>query len=82
MLVCEMELGDFIVCTFPNDMPTLFMQRIEIDVDFMTQCIIKSGGFYKAAIMPELLGNFSLTLYTQNGGDKLRGASKCNYHAP
>ena len=34
MLVCEMEFGDLIVCTFPNDKPTLFMQRIEIYVTF------------------------------------------------
>ena len=58
MLACEMEFGDFIVCTFLNDTRTLFMQRIEIDVDFLTQCIMKSGDFYKVAIMPELLGKF------------------------
>ena len=42
MLVGEMDFGDFIVCTFPNDTPTLFMQQIEIDVDFLTQCIMRS----------------------------------------
>ena len=37
MLVSEMseiEFGDFIVCTFQNDTPTLFMQQIEIDHEF------------------------------------------------
>ena len=54
MLVCKMEFGG---CTSLNDTPTLFMQRIEINVNFMTQCIIKSVDFYKVAIMPELLGS-------------------------
>ena len=54
----QMEFGDFIVCTLPNDTPTLFRQRIEMDVDFLSQCIMKSGDFCKVAIMPELLGRW------------------------
>ena len=56
MLACQVEFADFIFCTFPNDTTTLFMQRIEIDGDFLSSCIMKSGNFYKVAILPDLLG--------------------------
>ena len=56
MLVCRVEFADFVVCTFPYDKPTLYIYWIEIDCDFGANCIMKSGYFYKVAIMPELLG--------------------------
>ena len=31
------------------------VEWIEIDCDFVANCIVKSGDFYKVAIMPELL---------------------------
>ena len=68
----QMEFGDFIVCTLPNDTPTLFRQRIEMDVDFLSQCIMKSGDFCKVAIMPELLGRwFTRSLTTIDGREDL-----------
>ena len=58
MLACQVEFVNFIVCTFPNDTTTLFMQRIEIDGDFLSSCIMKSDDFYKVAILPELPGRW------------------------
>ena len=58
MLACQVEFADFIFCTFPNDTTTLFMQRIEIDGDSLSSCIMKSGNFYKVAILPDLLGRW------------------------
>ena len=58
MLACGVELADFVVCTFPNDTPTLFIQRIKIDEDFLLSCIEKSRDLYKVAILPELLGRW------------------------
>ena len=46
------------LCTFPDDKPTLYIVQIEIDCDFVANCIMKSGDFYKVAIMPELLGRW------------------------
>ena len=58
MLVCNVEFADFVVCTFPNDKPTFYIERIEVDSDFLANCIMKSGDFYKVGIMPELLGRW------------------------
>ena len=80
MLVCQVEFGDFIVCTFPNDTPTLFRQRIEMDVDFLSQCIMKSGDLYKVAIMPELLGRWftrSCVMTTIDGREDLLNYKYC-----
>lgn len=58
MLVCLVEFADFVVSTFPDDRPTLYIERIEIDCNFVANCTLKSGDFYKVAIMPELLGRW------------------------
>ena len=42
------EFADFVVCTFPNDKPTFYIERVEVDSDFLANCIMKSGDFYKA----------------------------------
>ena len=58
MLACNVEFADFVVCTFPNDKPTFYIERIEVDSDFLANCIMKSGDFYKIGIIPELLGRW------------------------
>ena len=35
MLVCRVEFADFVVCTFTDDKPTLYIERIKIDCDFV-----------------------------------------------
>lgn len=58
MMACHVEFADFVVCTFPNKKPSLFVTRIDIDPDFISNCIDESGTFYRAAILPELLGRW------------------------
>ena len=59
MLACDVQFADFVVCTFPNDTPTLCIQRIKIiDEDFLSSCIEKSRDLHKVAILPELLGRW------------------------
>ena len=58
MLACHVESADFVVCTFPNKKPSLFVTRIDIDVEFMSRCIDESCDFYRVAILPELLGRW------------------------
>jgi len=58
MMVCQREFADFVVCTFPDDVPTITVQGILIDEDFLVSCVKKSGDFYKVAILPKLLGRW------------------------
>ena len=64
-----------VVCTFPNDKPTFYIEQIEVDSDFLANCIVKSGDhdFHKVGIMPELLGRWftkSTVLPTSTGDDR------------
>jgi len=50
--------ADFAVCTFPNGISTISIQRIEYDIDFVSSCIRKSSALYEIAILPEMLGQW------------------------
>ena len=47
MFVCSVGYADFVVCTFPNDVPTITIERISIDVDFLVESnlLSKPGTF-------------------------------------
>ena len=52
------EFADFVVCTFPNNIPTLSVERISLDEEFVDACIEQASQFFKVAILPELLGRW------------------------
>ena len=52
------EFADFVVCTFPNNIPTLSVERITVDKEFVDACIEQASQFFKVAILPELLGRW------------------------
>ena len=56
MFVCSVEYGDFVVCTFKNDVPIMLAERVYLDGDFLVEAIVQAGGFFTVAILPELLG--------------------------
>ena len=58
MFVCNMEHADLVVCTFPGDVPTIVIERIYPDVDFLVNSIVQAGHFYTVAILPELLAKW------------------------
>ena len=52
------EFADFVVCTFPNNIPTLSIERITLDQEFVNTCIEQASQFFKVGILPELLGRW------------------------
>ena len=58
MFVCSMEHGNFVVCTFPNGTPTISVERIYLDVDFIVSSIVQAGNFFTIAVLPEILGRW------------------------
>ena len=58
MFVCDIELADFVVCTFPNDTATINVEQICADEDFLVESIVQAGQFYTVAMLPELLGKW------------------------
>ena len=58
MFVCDVEHVDFVICTFPNDVPVIAVERIYPDVDFLENSIVQAGHFYTVAILPELLAKW------------------------
>ena len=46
---------DFVICTFPNDVPVITVEKIYPDVDFLVNSIVQAGHFYTVAILPKLL---------------------------
>ena len=57
MFVCNVDFGDFVVCTFKIDVPTMLVERIYVDEDFLVEAIMQAGDFFTVAILPELLGD-------------------------
>ena len=58
LYVCGADFGDFVVCTFPNDSPTIAMERLFLDEEFIHACIENATQFFDVAILPELLGRW------------------------
>ena len=58
MFVCNVDYGDFVVCTFKNDVPTMLVERVYVDEDFLVEAIVQAGDFFTVAILPELLGRW------------------------
>ena len=58
LFVSGAEFGDFVVCTFPNNTPTLLVERITLDEQFVDICIEQASHFFKIAILQELLGRW------------------------
>ena len=57
MFVCNVDFGDFVVCTFKNDVLTMLAERIYADEDFFVEAIMQANDFFTVAILPELLGD-------------------------
>ena len=58
LFVSGAEFADFVVCTFPNNIPTLSVERISLDEEFVDACIEQASQIFKVAILPELLGRW------------------------
>ena len=58
MFVCNVEHVDFVICTFPNDVPAITIERISPDADFLVNSIVQAGHFYTVTILPELLAKW------------------------
>ena len=59
LFVCNVDYGDFCVCTFPTGAdPSLHVERISPDPDLWSSCIEASTQFFKFCLLPELLGNW------------------------
>jgi len=50
--------ADFVICTYPNNVPTITIDRISPDTDFLVQSIVQAGYFYTVAILPEILAKW------------------------
>ena len=59
IFVCDVEYGDFCVCTFPTEAtPSMHYERIYADKKFWESCVDTSTAFFKHFILPELLGKW------------------------
>ena len=58
MFACNMDHADFVVCTYLNNVPTITIDWISPDTDFLVQSIVQAGYFYTVAILPELLAKW------------------------
>jgi len=58
MHICDVKYCDFVVCTFPCEVPSIFTIRIFRDAHFWEQCLKKCHEFFKLCVLPELLGKF------------------------
>ena len=58
MFLCNVEYGDFVVCTFKNDVPTMLVERVYADEDFLFEAIVQAGDFFTVAILSKLLGRW------------------------
>ena len=65
ILVCDVEYGDFCICTFPNGLqspPSFHIERILPDSKVWEECICSATMFFRKCILPELTVRF----YTQS----------------
>ena len=58
LFVCNADYADFVVCTFPDNIPTINIERMYPDEDFIVENVVKAGQFYVVAILPELLAKW------------------------
>ena len=80
LFVSGAEFGDFVVCTFPNNTPTLLVERITLDEQFVNICIEQASHFFKIAILPELLGRwYTRTLVIPAKVDSTTSGSSYEY---
>ena len=56
MYICDVSFCNFVVCTFPSDIPSLFVKRIYRDSDFWNDCVQRACLFFRRCVLPELLG--------------------------
>lgn len=47
MNICDSEYCDFVICTFPDSVPSIFVQRIYKDISFFTNCLSSCKNFLK-----------------------------------
>ena len=77
LFVCDVEYGDFCVCTFSMDEDEshyletgMHIERIYKDPNLWIECTTKSSQFFKTCLLPEIMGNWytrpSFTAETSN----------------
>ena len=77
LFVCDVEYGDFCVCTFSMDEDKshyletgMHIERIYKDPNLWIECTTKSSQFFKTCLLPEIMGNWytrpSFTAETSN----------------
>ena len=80
MLACRVNFADFVVCTFPNEKPSLFVTRIDYNPEFLSRCVEESINFYRVAVLPELLGRwFTRSVVMPDSATDDRDSNQYNY---
>lgn len=58
IFICKVDYCDFCVCTFPDNSPSLHIERIFEDKELWKSCTEKTVYFFKYCILPELVGKW------------------------
>ena len=58
MFVCSVDHADFVIGTFQESKPSLHIERIAFNREFVTICMEKSRNFFKLCILPESVGKW------------------------
>ena len=58
MFVCSVDHADFVIGTFQESKPSLRIERITFNREFVTTCVEKAHKFFDLCILPELVGKW------------------------
>ena len=58
LFVSDVNYCDYCVCTFAGGETGVFIERIQKDEEFWTQCVTKVDLFMRICVLPELLGKW------------------------
>ena len=56
MQVRDVQFCDFVVCTFKDDIPSIFVKRVWRDDSFWGECHTQASSFFRQCVLPVLLG--------------------------
>jgi hypothetical protein len=61
IFVCDVEFGDFCVCTFPNGLaspPNIHIERILPNYQVWEKCVEQATAFFQKCILPEIVARY------------------------
>ena len=75
IFVCDVEYGDFCVCTFPNgptSTPSIHIERVLPNGEVWEQCVEQATTFFRKCILPEMVAkHFTLQPVTVSSAQAL-----------